>query len=343
MWSAETAPAYGGTIMDVLDRYVNAVRTYLPNNLSRAQQDDIINELSENIQEQMDDRAAELGRPLNDAEQEAILHQHGHPMHVAGRYQTNQGRVAFGRELIGTVLYPFYLKVLGVVMVISLAIYALVVVALGLSGSPITFGGVMNAIVLQVFWQFVVITGIFIVADRYLPTMTWNARDLPATQPRARNVPRVPRLESIAEIVAIVVMVGWLWFAFDRPSLLFGPVLDDYRLAPVWQQVALPTLLVLAVSVAQAVVNLFRPDWVRLRRIVRLVTDFAGLGILIYLLQADSWVVLANGNVAPGSVNEYVQYGLSFTALGFVIVILTDAWRLIRGEQRQRRGAPQPA
>jgi hypothetical protein len=138
-------------------------------------------------------------------------------------------------------------------------------------------------------------------------------------------------------------MVGWLWFAFDRPSLLFGPVLDDYRLAPVWQQVIAPTLLVLAVSIAQAVVNLFRPDWVRFRRVVRLVTDFAGLGILIYLLQADSWVVLANGNATPGSVNEYVRYGLSFTALGFVIVILVDAWKLIRGERRQPGQQTQPA
>jgi uncharacterized membrane protein len=329
--------------MDVLERYMNAVRTYLPHNLSQAQQDDIINELSENIQEQMDDHAAELGRPLDSDEQEAILHQHGHPMNVAGRYQTNQGRVAFGRELIGTILYPIYLKVLGVVMVISLAIYALVVIAIGVSGSSLTFGGVMNAIVLQVFWQFVIITGIFIVADRYLPTMPWSARDLPAMPPRARNVPRVPRLESIAEIVGIVVMVGWLWFAFDRPSLLFGPVLDDYRLAPVWQQAVAPTLLVLAVSVAQAVVNLFRPDWVRLRRVVRLVTDFAGLGILIYLLQADSWVVLANGNAAPGSVNDFVYFGLLSSSVGFAIVILMDAWKLLRGEKRQERQPGQQA
>lgn len=327
--------------MDVLDRYVNAVRTYLPKSLSEAQQDDIINELAENLRAQMDDRETELGRPLTEAEQEAILHQHGHPMLVAGRYQTNQGRVAFGRELIGTTLYPFYLKVLGVVIVISLAIYALVDVALGVTGSPITFEGVMNAVVLQVFWQFVVITAIFTVANRYLPTMTWSARDLPATQPitqsRTRNVPRVSRPESIAEIVAIVVMVGWVWFAFGQPSLFFGPVLADYQLAPIWQQAVAPTLLVLAVSVTVAVVNLFRPEWVRLKRVASVATDIAALGILVFLFRADHWVTLANSTVAPSTANEFVYYGLLSTSIAVVIVILMDAWKLIRSEQQQRR------
>src|SRR5215470_3162713 len=97
----------GGGIMDLVDRYVNAVRTFLP----KAQQDDIIKELSGNIRAEMEDREDELGRPLTEDEQEAILQQHGHPMIVAGRYQPNQGSVAFGRQLIGTALFPFYLRV----------------------------------------------------------------------------------------------------------------------------------------------------------------------------------------------------------------------------------------
>ena len=83
--------------MDLVERYVNAVRTFLP----KGQQDDITNELSENLKAQIDDRETELGRPLTDAEQEAILRHYGHPMLVAGRYQTNQGSVGFGREFIG--------------------------------------------------------------------------------------------------------------------------------------------------------------------------------------------------------------------------------------------------
>ena len=123
--------------------------------------------------------------------------------------------------------------------------------------------------------------------------------------------------------------------------MLFGPALNDYQLGPIWQQVAIPTLLVLAVSVAQAIVNLFRPEWVRMKRVVRVLTDIGVLGIVAYLLQADQWVVAANGSSASASalssVNEVVHYGLLATSVGILIVIGMDAWKLIRGEQQQRR------
>lgn len=326
--------------MGLLERYVHAVRTYLPKSLSEAQQDDIVNELSENIRAQMDDREAELGRPLSATEQEEILHQHGHPMVVAGRYQTNQeARVVFGRELIGKTLFPLYLRVLWIVMAISLAIYAVVVVVLAVSDNPPTFAGALNTIMLQIFIQFAVITAIFATAQLYLPTMQWSARDLPAPRPVARNVPRVPRLESIGQIVGIVVMVGWVWFVFERRSLFFGSALDAYQLGPVWQQVALPVLLILATSVAQGVVNLFRPEWVRVKRVVSVVTDIAGLGVLVYLLRADEWITSTSG-ATPANINEFVYYGLLSSAVVFFIVILMDAWKLIRGEgTRQRRQA----
>ena len=46
--------------MELLERYLQAVRTFLP----RKAQDDILHELSENILSQMDEREAELGRRL---------------------------------------------------------------------------------------------------------------------------------------------------------------------------------------------------------------------------------------------------------------------------------------
>lgn len=48
--------------MDMLDRYLHAVKVFLP----RTQQDDIVRELSENLIARMEDREAELGRPLDE-------------------------------------------------------------------------------------------------------------------------------------------------------------------------------------------------------------------------------------------------------------------------------------
>jgi hypothetical protein len=321
--------------MDLLDRYVNAVRGFLP----KEQQDDIVKEISANIRAEMDDREAELGRPLTEAEQDAILQQHGHPMIVASRYQTRQGSLVFGRQLIGSALFPFYLKTLRFIMGISFAIYLIVLVALVASGNSITFAGVTNVILLQVVFQFAVITAIFAVAEQYLPTMRWDARSLPTPRPvaREREVQLVPRLESVAQIVAIVVLLFWLRLVLDSPSLLFGPAADTYRLGPIWQQVALPTVLIFLASLVQAAINFFRPDWARLRRAVRVGTDVAGLGIIVYLLQAGHWVVLAGPNGAGAdtlrTINDWVYYGLLSTAVGFVVVTLIDAWRLVRGDR----------
>ncbi len=55
--------------MELLDRYLQAVREYLLRN----RRDDIVKELGDNILSQMEDKAAELGRPLTEAEQAAIL------------------------------------------------------------------------------------------------------------------------------------------------------------------------------------------------------------------------------------------------------------------------------
>ena len=49
--------------MELLDRYLQTIRSYLP----AEQKDDIIHELSENIRSQMEDKEAELGRPLTEA------------------------------------------------------------------------------------------------------------------------------------------------------------------------------------------------------------------------------------------------------------------------------------
>ena len=98
--------------MELLDRYLQAVRKYLP----ARRQDDIIAELRANMESQIEDKESELGRPLTQGEMEDLLRKMGSPVIVASRYQPQQ-------YLIGPTLFPMYLYVLRIVVMWALIVY----------------------------------------------------------------------------------------------------------------------------------------------------------------------------------------------------------------------------
>ncbi|MDQ2903452.1 MAG: hypothetical protein ABI456_04670 [Ktedonobacteraceae bacterium] len=321
--------------MDLLDRYVRAVKTYLP----RAQQDDIVKELSANLYAQMEDREAELGRHLTEAEDEELLKQHGHPLLVAERYQTNQGRLVFGRQLIGPALFPWYVKVLSFTMGISVPLSLLVQIVLAQNGVQITLDGILTRLVIQIIVQFAIITSLFAAVQNSLPLFRWNKERQPERPAAGRAGQAIPRGESIAQIIVNLVVLSWFWGVFQTPSLLVGLTVGNYQLGPMWYQIVVPSLLVIVVSITQAVINLFRPAWTRFRQAMRLVTDSAALLIVVFLLRAGNWVVLVHpngpGGSSLGTINTYVSYALWITLIGIGIAVLVDAWKLIRGELRR--------
>ena len=76
--------------MELLDRYLQAVRFWLP----KTQKQDIIAELSEDLQSQIDEKEAASGRALSQDEQVEMLKRFGPPMMVAGRYLPPQQLMA---------------------------------------------------------------------------------------------------------------------------------------------------------------------------------------------------------------------------------------------------------
>src|ERR1700751_4107425 len=91
--------------MDLVARYLQAVQFWLP----KKQKQDIIAELSEDLRSPIEDNETELGRKLSDDEVSALLKRSGSPLEVATRYLPQ-------RYLIGPILYPAYLWVLGIGM-----------------------------------------------------------------------------------------------------------------------------------------------------------------------------------------------------------------------------------
>lgn len=115
---------------DLLDRYLNAVKFWLP----KAQQQDILAELAEDLRSQIEEREAALGHPLEEADLVAVLKQRGDPMRVASGYIPEH-------RLIDPSMLPVYRLVLKIVLLWVLApLFAIVFIAPLFDFGPSRYG-----------------------------------------------------------------------------------------------------------------------------------------------------------------------------------------------------------
>src|ERR1700689_4623245 len=104
-----------GRVMELLERYLQAVSRHL----KWKKQDDIIAELRANLEPQLEDKEAALGRALTEAETETWLKQMGPPLAMAARYQPAQ-------YLIGPGVFPTYKFVLRLALTWAFVVYGTV-------------------------------------------------------------------------------------------------------------------------------------------------------------------------------------------------------------------------
>jgi hypothetical protein len=285
--------------MELLERYLQAVRGYL----LRGRRDDIVKELGDNILSQMEDQAADLGRPLTEAEQGEILKQHGHPLLAAARYQRLPSQY-----LIGPTLFPLYWYALQAVLLLVAAFH----IMLGLV-QIVTIRPAVGALVTTwgSFWLWILagvggVTICFGLIEYFgkgkVPlTDEFNPRELP---PLKKAVPR--RNNSLAELIlGPLFVIGWLIF-MHAPAPAFARALP-VRLAPVWWRFEVPMLLAVALSVAAAFVHLFRPQFPLLRTLLRLASDTVGVVTFYLFLGTSEFIVISQG--AAGRLADPVTIG----------------------------------
>lgn len=337
--------------MPPLDRYLKDVRTFLPSE----QADDIVNELSENLRAQIEDRETALGRDMTGAEQEALLNEHGKPILVAARYRPEQQGLSFGRQLIGPALFPSYTQVL----TINLAITVVVVIVAAIfvaTGQP--FGSALSGVALAILIQFGVVTGIFIAADRAITgDATWPAdvvRSLPSELQRSfpdrvseqfigKDHPlTVPRRTSVFDLAVSALTIGWL--VVVRPP----NVTEVLRSGPGWEAFFLPVVLVMSIAAIQPIVNFLRPQWVDFRLAVRIATDLALIVIFALSLNTGQWIVPTDATAASekartlaDAINPWVGVSLTVALVITAGMLLLEVRRLaVRRGSRRERGAP---
>ena len=313
--------------MDLVDRYVHAVKRHLP----AAQQDDIVNELTDDILSQISDKEAELGRPLDESEQEAVLKQYGHPYLLAMRYAPQ-------RHLIGPAVFPFYWTTLKVTLAIALSVHVVVVVATSLSQNEpariVPSLGFLSVAMHSFFWVTLAFAALDFSQARLHLLDRWSPRSLPRLTNRS---PRVRRPVLLAELVGAVVFLAW-WLAVPTfPFLMLGPAAAFLTMSSAWHRVYLTATLPSVVSILMLAAVLAVPSWTVLARVRALVVNLMTLVVLSALLKAGDLLVPVTEtpnlvHMVKG-INSGITLVLIIISIVTVVQAVAEVIRLVRAER----------
>lgn len=299
--------------MELLERYLQAVRKYLP--LRR--QDDIIAELRANMESQIEDRESELGRPLTQGEIDDFLRKMGHPMMVASRYQPQQ-------YLIGPTLFPMYLWVLRIALLwafIICMIVTAVVTPLTTTGAQAVFDSLFRTpgILLQTAaWITLAFALIDFARTRNphlcpsIPGITdkWNPSSLPPLDKDAiRGGKRRSFTQAVAEIVLSVLFLGWLLLIPHYPFLMLGPgvavlKVSPYQLSPAWWTFFWWIVALNILQIAWKCIDLARDKWQRPGRVQQIVFKVVGLIPILILLTAPGHIYISLKSSAADALHD---------------------------------------
>ena len=318
--------------MELVDRYLQAVKFWLPRN----QKDDIIAELSEDLRSQIEEKEAEVGHKLTDAEVEPILKRCGAPMAVAERYLPQE-------SLIGPTLFPIYR-----VVIRSLVLYFLlpwILVWMGIAIFSPDFraehpGAALFAS-LEPWWlactySLFFNTLIFALLDRSQARLhlvnDWNPRSLPAV--RDRNV--ISRGSTIFELTVVVATLAtWIQLdAFHRVFHIFGTTIT---LSSRWPYFFWALVVLSVAGIIVSCMNLSNPRWTRLSASLRLGIDCYSFG-LFYLLCRDNLLqsLSASGLTLTDAAHFVTSFNHWMASIAFWVlavgaaVLFFDVRRILR-------------
>lgn len=298
--------------MSLIDLYVAEVGKRLPLRSRK----DIQAELRSTLQDMLDDRSQKAGRPADEAMESELLKEYGSPEKVAATYHRTQ-------YLIGPRLYPFFVRVLQIVISV-LSIVLLVTLGVKLGSQPLTgmdlaraIGEGLANILGGAIGAFGNIALVFAVLERVLPpseqesfkdgqAVEWDPASLKqeAAKPEVRLWEPITRiLFTVAALVIFnfypqIVAVGFLrsgqWVSI--------PVLTEafFRWLPFMN-----ILWVLQIGLNLVLLRQMR--WQPVTRWANIAIELAGIGIGLGLLGGPAVVSLSQAALQSTGLFDTVQ------------------------------------
>jgi hypothetical protein len=330
--------------MELLERYIQAVGSYLP----EANRADVLAELRANLLDEIEAREDELNRPLQADEVAALLQAHGRPVMVAAGYGPQ-------RFLIGPALFPIYesvlRKVAPIVVLISLLVRAVTILALPLHEtlSKAIIGGVLQLVpTLLTFWA--VVTIVFGVVEQTQHVnefsdiwMKWDPLKLPSLSAGAG----LKTKSLVGRIIDLVFQACWTAYVIAVPShpyLMFGQglrYLEQAGMRPgsMWHAFYAVLVVVLLVELMARAVALVAAN-ARVDIAIKLAEQAAAVALAFWLATQTTYLVPIGSVVANlGIINDDINHALRVVVAVNVFVLGLNAWRALRGKAPAARFA----
>lgn len=329
--------------MELIDRYLQAIRFWLPRN----QRQDIIQELSEDLRSQIEEKESGLGRPLLEGEIATIIKQRGNPILVASSFLPQQ-------YLIGPMLFPIYAFVLKMVALFYLVPWILVWIALvilnpsyrahhlgvGLLDDWVGFWKI-------VFFAFAAITAVFVVLERAQAKSkfldNWDPRKLPTVVKRRKLSFRAQNFLELFFSANFVVA----WVAIGHYLPRFSSFLADFFQLGRGLEVGYWVILGLSlINLAQQITNVARPQWTWLRPATLLLTNTGSLVFTCLVIRMEPLLVLKDADTrlarevhAVATVNTIIHWSLVGLAVSVLVACCVYGYQTFQ-YLRHRQGRP---
>ncbi len=270
--------------MNLIDRYVTEVGKYLP----RKNRLDIEAELRSTLEDMLEDRSQQTGRPADEALAEELLQEYGAPRKVAATYQTHP-------YLIGPRMFHLYTLVLRIVLfavTLGLSVATIVSVVNTRMTSPellSALGRFVASLVSALVAAFGNVTLVFAILERVMPEGAVEGAEkwTPAELTKEPDPSRV----KIGDMVASIIFTVAALMIFN----FYPQIVGIWNMeSGTWVQIA---------GLSEAFFRYL--PWINLSGILTIILD-------IWLLREGTWSALT----------RWLHIGLQIVAIGIATAML---------------------
>jgi len=323
--------------MNLIDRYVTEVGKHLP----RKNRLDIEAELRSTLEDMLEDRSQQAGRPADEALAEELLQEYGSPRRVAATYQTHP-------YLIGPRMFHLYTLVLRIVLfVVTLGLTIATVVSLITSypTTPEIMQALINfatGLVSALVAAFGNVTLVFAILERVLPESEfekeekWTPAEL-TKEPNPGQVKTGDRIAGIVFTVAALVIFNFypqivgIWNNTNGVWTQIAGLSDAFFRYLPW--INLSGVLTIALDIWLLRLGL----WSTLTRWLHIGLQVVGISIAAAMLRGPSLLTLYPGattaqfnNLLIGTFDRLVPFILIIVIVVSVVEIVKDAKHILR-------------